>query len=85
MTDEEIKALEERNAELERQNAELERQNADLIAERDSLKEENDTLKTNSAALSEELLETKKLNFTLARRTSSEQKSAEDILNEMFK
>ena len=46
--------------------------------------EENAELKTNSAALSEELLETKKLNFTLARRTSAEQKSAEDILNEMF-
>ena len=77
MTDEEIKALKDRNEELERQNA-------DLIAERDSLQEENDTLKTNSAALSEELLETKKLNFTLARRTSAEQKSAEEILNEMF-
>lgn len=77
MTDEEIKALKDRNEDLERQNA-------DLIAERDSLKEENDTLKTNSAALSEELLETKKLNFTLARRTSAETKSAEDILNEMF-
>lgn len=78
MTDEEINALEERNAELEQQNA-------DLIAERDSLREENDTLKTNSAALSEELQETKKLNFTLARRTSAETKSAEDILNDMFK
>ena len=77
MTDDEIKALQDRNAELERQNA-------DLIAERDSLKEENAELKTSSAALSEELLETKKLNFTLARRTSAEQKSAEDILNEMF-
>lgn len=77
MTDDEIKALQDRNAELERQNA-------DLIAERDSLKDENEELKTSSAALSEELLETKKLNFTLARRTSAEQKSAEDILNEMF-
>lgn len=78
MTDDEIKALQDRNAELDRQNA-------DLIAERDSLKDENAELKTSNAALSEELLETKKLNFTLARRTSAETRSAEDILNEMFK
>lgn len=78
MTEDEIRALQERNAELERQNA-------DLAAERDSLQEENTRLLSNSEALSAELQETKKLNFTLARRTSAETRSAEELLNEMFR
>ena len=78
MTEDEIRALQERNAELERQNA-------DLATERDSLQEENTRLLSNSEALSAELQETKKLNFTLARRTSAETRSAEELLNEMFR
>lgn len=78
MTEDEIKALKDRNAELEQQNA-------DLTAERDSLKEENDGLKKTVETTAAELQETKKLNFTLSRRTSAETKSAEELLNEMFK
>ena len=78
MNEDEIKALQERNAELERQNA-------DLTAERDSLKEENDSLKETVKTTAAELQDTKKLNFTLARRTSAETKSAEELLNEMIR
>jgi len=46
----------------------LETTNADLTAERDSYKEENDNLKSEIDANKKELQETKKLNFTLARK-----------------
>ena len=60
---------------------------ASLEAERDSFKEENDTLKENETKLSNELQQTKKLNFTLARSldTSGKTKGVEDTLHEMFK
>lgn len=60
---------------------------ASLEAERDSFKEENDTLKENEKKLSNELQNTKKLNFTLARSldTSGRTKGVEDTLHEMFK
>ena len=77
MTEEEIKALQDRNAELEKENN-------DLRLENDSLKEENQKLIETDKSINEELAETKKLNFTLARRTSAEVKSAEEIINEMF-
>ena len=60
---------------------------ASLEAERDSFKEENDNLKENEKKLSDDLQQTKKLNFTLARSldTSGRTKGVEDTLHEMFK
>ena len=57
-----------------------------LEAERDSFKEENDKLKENETKLSNELQNTKKLNFTLARSldTSGRTKGVEDTLHDMF-
>lgn len=59
----------------------------DLEAERDSFKSENQTLKTEREKLEKELKSTKELNFTLARRidNSAGRKSAEEIMNELFK
>ena len=58
-----------------------------LEAERDSFKEENERLKENEKKLSEDLQQTKKLNFTLARSldTSGKTRGVEDTLHEMFK
>lgn len=57
----------------------------DLTAERDSFKNENETLSAENKRLQEELRKTKELNFTLARKVSTEpQKSAEEIMNELF-
>ena len=59
-----------------------------LEAERDSFKTENEQLQKNIAALREENKRTKELNFTLGRKLNVEgqqQKSAEDILHDMFK
>ena len=59
----------------------------DLEAERDSFKEENEKLKETEKKLSDDLQQTKKLNFTLARSldTSGRNKGVEDTLHEMFK
>lgn len=59
----------------------------DLEAERDSFKSENQTLKTEREKLEKELKSTKELNFTLARRVdnSAGHKSAEEIMNDLFK
>lgn len=59
----------------------------DLEAERDSFKSENATLKTEREKLEKELKSTKELNFTLARRmdNSAGKKSAEEIMNDLFK
>ena len=58
-----------------------------LEAERDSFKEENEILKENEKKLSDDLQQTKKLNFTLARSldTSGRTRGVEDTLHEMFK
>lgn len=58
-----------------------------LEAERDSFREENEQLKENEKKLSDDLQQTKKLNFTLARSldTSGKTKGVEDTLHEMFK
>lgn len=58
-----------------------------LEAERDSFKEENEKLKENEKKLSDDLQQTKKLNFTLARSldTSGRSKGVEDTLHDMFK
>ena len=58
-----------------------------LEAERDSFKEENEKLKENEKKLSDDLQQTKKLNFTLARSLdiSGKSRGVEDTLHEMFK
>lgn len=59
---------------------------ASLEAERDSFKEENSKLKDNEKKLTDDLQQTKKLNFTLARSldTSGKTKGVEDTLHDMF-
>lgn len=59
----------------------------DLEAERDSFRSENATLKAEREKLEKELKSTKELNFTLSRRmdNSAGKKSAEEIMNELFK
>lgn len=65
---------------IEKQNATIK----DLEAERDSLKEENDQRREAQKKIEEELQKTKQLNFTLSRQVGHEQKSAEEMLSEMF-
>lgn len=57
-----------------------------LEAERDSLKDECLTLRNRQHELTEDLQNTKKLNFTLARSldTSKNSASVEDTLHSMF-
>lgn len=57
----------------------------DMEAERDSFKNENEQLQKELSELKSEMKKTKELNFTLARSVKREpDKSAEDILHEMF-
>ena len=57
----------------------------DMEAERNSFKSENEKLKAEILEVKTEMKKTKELNFTLARKVSTEpEKSAEDILHEMF-
>lgn len=57
----------------------------DMEAERDSFKKENDNLRKEMSDLKTEMKKTKELNFTLARSVKTEpEKSAEDILHDMF-
>lgn len=57
----------------------------DMEAERDSFKNENEKLQRELSELKSEMKKTKELNFTLARSVKREpDKSAEDILHEMF-
>lgn len=57
-----------------------------LTAERDSLREENETLKSAAVKTADELAETKKLNFTLARQVDTGNKVDPDsVLAEMLK
>ena len=57
----------------------------DMEAERDSFKTENEKLRSEISEVKAEMKKTKELNFTLARQFKSEpEKSAEDILHEMF-
>ena len=65
---------------IDKQNATIK----DLEAERDSLKEENEQRRDTQKKIEEELQKTKQLNFTLSRQVGHEQKSAEEILAEMF-
>lgn len=86
MTQEEQKELDDLKAQISSVNetvATLTSQVSDLTAERDSYKEENQKLKEEMDAQSKELQETKKLNFALARRTSTEApKTFEETLAE---
>lgn len=72
--------MEELAERIETQNATI----RDLEAERDSLKEENEQRREAQKKIEEELQKTKQLNFTLSRQVGHEQKSAEEILAEMF-
>lgn len=65
---------------VDQQNATI----ANLEAERNSLKEENEKVLAAQKKIEEELQKTKQLNFTLSRQVGHEQKSAEEILSEMF-
>ena len=57
----------------------------DMEAERDSFKKENESLLSEISTVKDEMKKTKELNFTLARHMKTEpEKSAEDILHEMF-
>ena len=57
----------------------------DMEAERDSFKNENEQLQKELSEIKSEMKKTKELNFTLARSVKREpDKSAEDILHEMF-
>lgn len=57
----------------------------DMEAERNSFQKENDLLRKEITELKSEMKKTKELNFTLARSVKTEpEKSAEDILHEMF-
>lgn len=60
---------------------------SDMEAERDSFKTENEKLTKENEDLKTEIKKTKELNFTLARtvsKNSDPDKSAEDMLHEMF-
>lgn len=65
---------------IEKQNATI----ADLEAERNSLREENEKRIEAQKKVEDELRKTKELNFTLSRQVGKSQKSAEEILAEMF-
>ena len=57
----------------------------DMEAERNSFQKENDKLRDELSDLKDEMKKTKELNFTLARSVKREpEKSAEDILHDMF-
>lgn len=84
MTYEELTAM----TEDERRNALDAEANriSDLEAERDSFRNENERLNSENQKLSEELKKTKELNFTLGRKVNTATtKSAEELLNELFK
>lgn len=64
--------------------ANYQKQIDDLTAERDSLKSELSSKNTAFDEMKAELQKTKEMNFTLVRQASVEQKSVEDILNDIF-
>ena len=75
-------------AEADTLKAETDKTLSDLTAERDSLMEELNTLREKHEKQSEELAETKKLNFTLGRTIGSGKtvtENAEESLQELFK
>ena len=75
-------------AEADTLKGETDKTLSDLTAERDSLSEELTTLKAQLEKQSEELAETKKLNFTLGRTLGSAKtlaQNADESLQELFK
>ena len=75
-------------AEADTLKAETDKTLSDLTAERDSLMEELNTLREKHEKQSEELAETKKLNFTLGRTIGSGKtviENADESLQELFK
>lgn len=57
----------------------------DMEAERNSFEKENKDLLSEVSTIKDEMKKTKELNFTLARQMNSKpEKSAEDILHDMF-
>ena len=64
--------------------ANYQKQIDDLTAERDSLKNELSSKNTAFDEMKAELQKTKEMNFTLVRHTAVEQKSVEDIINDIF-
>lgn len=58
---------------------------SELEAERDSFKEENEALKIRDTEREQELANTRKLNYTLARQVDTKKKSTfEDTLVDMY-
>lgn len=88
MTVEELTAtLTERDTALElltKSEESLKAGNDDLIAERDSLLEELNELKETHAKITDELAETKKLNYRLGRTIGADTKTAEQVQNEAY-
>lgn len=88
MTAEElIEKLTERDAALElltKSEESLKAGNGDLIAERDSLLEELNELKETHAKITDELAETKKLNYRLGRTIGTDTKTAAELQNEAY-
>ena len=83
MTAEELQSVIETQTQ---QITDLEHDRSDLEAERDSLLAELNALKENSAKTAQELQETKRLNFTLARQIDTgKQKTLDDLFAEAFK
>lgn len=75
-------------AEADTLKAETDKTLSDLTAERDSLMEELNALREKHEKQSEELAETKKLNFTLGRTIGSGKtvtENADESLQELFK
>lgn len=58
--------------------------NGDLIAERDSLVEELNELKETHAKITDELAETKKLNYRLGRTIGADTKTVEEITTDAY-
>lgn len=88
MTAEElIEKLTERDAALDlltKSEESLKAGNGDLIAERDSLLEELNELKETHSKITDELAETKKLNYRLGRTIGTDTKTAVELQNEAY-
>lgn len=88
MTVDELTAtLNERDTALElltKSEESLKTGNTDLIAERDSLLEELNELKETHAKITDELAETKKLNYRLGRTIGADTKTIEEITTDAY-
>lgn len=82
--DDKIKELEELIEMQRNELTELTKEAADLKLEKDSLLDENEKLKNDYEILKKDNDDTKKLNYTLARNIGKNEKSATEILNDIF-